>query len=79
MLSHSTDEFAPERTHQASAEAKKRGAIWIPRSKEAILRMFNGRELIDPGLVLVSYWRPPGGVPAPNADRPWAYGGVAVA
>jgi SAM-dependent methyltransferase len=78
VISHSTDEFAPERTHQASAEAKKRGAIWIPRSKEAILRMFNDREPIDPGLVLVSRWRPEGGVPGPNADRAWAYGGVAT-
>lgn len=25
VLSHSTDEFAPDRTHQASAEAKERG------------------------------------------------------
>jgi hypothetical protein len=42
------------------------------------LRMFNGREPIDPGLVLVSYWRPDGGEPGPNADRAWAYGGVAA-
>jgi hypothetical protein len=39
--------------------------------------MFNGRELIDPGLVLVSRWRPDGGVPGPNADRARAYGGIA--
>ena len=77
VLSHSTDEFAPGRTHQASAEARKRGATWIPRSKDDILRMFNGRELLDPGLVLVSRWRPDGGVPGHNADRAWAYGGIA--
>jgi hypothetical protein len=52
----------PERTHEASAGAAQRGAIWIPRGKDAILRMFNGLELLDPGLVLVSYWRPEGGV-----------------
>jgi hypothetical protein len=78
VLSHSTDEFAPDRTHQASAEAKARGATWIPRSKDAILRMFNGRELLDPGLVLVSRWRPDGGVPGHNADRAWSYGGLAL-
>ncbi len=77
MLSHATDEFAPERTHQTSAEAAQRGAIWIPRGKDDVLRMFNGLELLDPGLVLVSCWRPEGGTPAPDADRAWVYGGVA--
>jgi S-adenosyl methyltransferase len=43
------------------------------------MRMFNGLELLDPGLVLVSYWRPEGGVPDPNAARAWAYGGIARA
>ena len=47
-------------------------------SKEAILGMFNGRDLIDPGLVLVSYWRPEGGDPGPDADKAWVYGGVAA-
>ena len=46
-------------------------------SRDAILRMFNGHELVEPGLVLVSYWRPDGGEPGPDADRAWAYGGVA--
>ena len=78
VLSHSTDEFAPDRTHQASAEAKERGATWIPRSKDSILRMFNGRELLDPGCVLVSRWRPDADVPAHNADRAWSYCGVAL-
>jgi O-methyltransferase involved in polyketide biosynthesis len=78
VLSHSTDEFAPDRTHQASAEAKERGATWIPRSKDAILRMFNGRELLDPGLVPVSYWRPDGGASDHNADRAWSYCGIAL-
>jgi len=78
VLSHSTDEFAPERTHQASAEAKQRGATWIPRGKEDILRMFNGLELLDPGLVLVSRWRPDADVPAHNADRAWSYCGIAL-
>ena len=76
VISHSTDEFAPERTHRASAEAGARGATWIPRGKDAIAALFGGRELIDPGLVLVSRWRPDGD-PGPNADRAWTYGGIA--
>jgi hypothetical protein len=38
--------------------------------------MFGDRSLVEPGLVLVSYWRPDG-EPDANADRAWAYGGVA--
>jgi hypothetical protein len=77
VISHSTDEFAPDRMHQASADAVDRGSIWIPRGKEAIARMFNGRELVDPGLVLVSQWRPDGDAPDPATDRAWTYGGIA--
>jgi SAM-dependent methyltransferase len=76
VISHSTDEFAPERTHAASDAAAERGATWLPRSKDAIGRMFSGRRLVDPGLVLVSRWRPEG-EPAPDADQAWTYCGVA--
>jgi SAM-dependent methyltransferase len=76
VISHSTDEFAPERTHAASQAATERGATWLPRSKDAIGRMFNGRALTDPGLVLVSQWRPDG-APGPDADQAWTYCGVA--
>ncbi len=77
ILSHSTDEFAAERMHAASAEAARRGATWVPRGKDDILRMFNGRDLVDPGLVLVSRWRPDRDIPTRIADRAWSYGGVA--
>jgi hypothetical protein len=40
--------------------------------------MFGGREFVDPGLVLVSRWRPDRD-PGANADRAWAYGGIAKA
>jgi S-adenosyl methyltransferase len=76
VISHSTDEFAPERTHAASQAATERGATWLPRSRDAIARMFNGRALVDPGLVLVSRWRPDG-EPGPDADQAWTYCGVA--
>jgi hypothetical protein len=78
VISHATDERSPEKMRANAEVAESSGAVLIPRSKDAILRMFNGRELVDPGLVLVSYWRPDGGDPGPNADRAWAYGGVAV-
>jgi S-adenosyl methyltransferase len=76
VISHSTDEFSPERTHAASRAAAERGATWLPRSKDAIARMFNGKTLVDPGLVLVSRWRPER-EPGPEADQAWTYCGVA--
>ena len=78
VISHATDEPSAEKMRANSEVAESSGAVLIPRGKDAILRMFNGRELVEPGLVLVSYWRPEGGDPGPNADRAWAYGGVAA-
>jgi hypothetical protein len=78
VLSHATDEFAPDRMRQNSEEAAQRGAIFKPRGKPDIDAMFNGLPKVDPGLVLVSYWRPEGGKPGPNADRAWSYGAVAT-
>jgi len=75
-ISHVTDEFAPERMRAVTAESARRGATFIGSGKDAIGRMFNGRELVDPGLVLISYWRPDGGQPDYNADRVWGYCGV---
>jgi hypothetical protein len=78
VISHATDERSPEKMRANSQVAQSSGAVLIPRGKDAILRMFNGCGLVEPGLVLVSYWRPDGGEPGPNADRAWAYGGVAA-
>jgi hypothetical protein len=39
--------------------------------------MFNGRELVGPGLVTMSAWRPDDGDAGPGADRVWGYCGVA--
>jgi len=75
VISHSTDEFAPDRTHAASAAATERGATWLPRPKDEIARMFNGRDLVEPGLVLVPHWRPEA-EPGPDADQAWTYCGI---
>ncbi|MBV9854778.1 MAG: SAM-dependent methyltransferase [Streptosporangiaceae bacterium] len=77
VVSHVTDEFAPERMHAVTAEYQQRGTVFVGRGKQAILRMFNGRELVEPGLVLISHWRPEGGRPDHNANRVWGYCGVA--
>jgi hypothetical protein len=76
VLSHATDEFAPEGFRQGAIDAKKQGMVVATRDKAGILRIFNGTDLVDPGLVLVSYWRPDSDELDPNADRVMAYGGV---
>jgi SAM-dependent methyltransferase len=76
VLSHQTDEFAPERMREASDLAARDGLTFVPRSREQIAGLFGGRDLVEPGLVLVPYWRPDG-EPGPNAERAWAYGGIA--
>jgi trans-aconitate methyltransferase len=76
-ISHVTGDFAPAKQDAVTAESGKRGATFIGRDKAAVERMFNGRELVEPGLVQISYWRPEGGQPAHNADRVWGYSGVA--
>ena len=76
-ISHVTDEHDPERMHTITAEYAKRGTIFIGRDREAIRRMFNGAELVDPGVVLFSYWRPDEDRLDYNADQVWGYCGVA--
>jgi SAM-dependent methyltransferase len=78
VLSHFTSDMNPERMHVASVSAERAGLIFVPRGRDEILKLFNGKPLTDPGLVLVSYWRPSIGVAGPNADRAWAYGAVAT-
>ncbi len=77
VISHVTDEFAPERMHAVTAEYQRRGTTFIGRSKEAIRHMFNGRELVDPGLAVISRWRPDDSRPDYGPDRVWGYCGVA--
>ena len=78
VISHATGEFSPQKMRANAEVADSSGTMLIPRGMDAIMRMFNGRELVDPGLVLVSRWRPEGGDPGPDAERAWAYAGVAA-
>jgi SAM-dependent methyltransferase len=77
VISHVTGDFAPEQMAEVTASLAERGSVFIGRTHAQITNMFNGRELVDPGVVQLSYWRPDGGTPAPNADRVWGYAGVA--
>jgi hypothetical protein len=54
---------------EAHRQYNESGAVpYFPRRPETIARFFDGLELVGPGVVTVTQWRPepdPSGVPAP--------------
>ncbi|MBR8740800.1 SAM-dependent methyltransferase [Nocardiopsis sp. MG754419] len=77
VVSHPTDDIDHERAHQVAAAWNERGTPKLTvRSAADIERLFDGLELLEPGVVSCSLWRPEptevGGV-HPVAE----YGGVA--
>ena len=74
-----TEQDEQDRMHAVTAVYQRRGTTFVGRSKQAIGHMFNGRELVDPGLVRISYWRPGDSDPGYDPDQVWGYCGVARA
>jgi hypothetical protein len=73
VISHGTGDFAPELSARAAGVYERAKAPLVVRSSAAVKRFFEGFELVDPGLVQVSLWRPDDAIP----DNPaWIYGGV---
>ena len=57
-LSHVTADFRPEGM-AATVDAFKRSADGLhPRSREEILELFDGFDLVEPGVVRTALWRP---------------------
>jgi hypothetical protein len=78
VASHATAEHNPEGLSGASraySEGGVRGALRT--SEEFADLVFGGLELVDPGVVLVSEWRPEEGGLRPTAAEVNAYGAVA--
>lgn len=77
VLSHATfDPLDPETI--AAMDAVNAGNIprFSPRSLEKVTPFFDGLELLEPGIVSVSDWRPAPG-PRPTAAEATGYGAVA--
>jgi hypothetical protein len=51
-------------------------AHWHARSRAEFTRFFDGLELVEPGIVPISDWRPEPGAPRPIAADVCMYGGV---
>jgi hypothetical protein len=80
MLSHLTPDFDPETWATIPAVLAKGGVIMHVRSRAEIEPFFDGLELIEPGVQVVSRWRSdladPAGLPDDAAVS--VYGGVAL-
>ncbi|MEU6029958.1 SAM-dependent methyltransferase [Streptomyces tauricus] len=74
VLSHATGDFADR--SEAQAVYRNATATMNLRSRAEIERLFDGFELIEPGLVQVPYWRPDAEPPT-GSDTIGFYGGVA--
>ncbi|XVV17866.1 SAM-dependent methyltransferase [Actinoplanes sp. CA-131856] len=71
-ITHPTADFAPEEVGEAVAAATGAGMTLVARTKEAVERLFGDWELLEPGLVPVSSWRPDEPVDNPEAAYYWA-------
>ncbi len=74
--------FTPEYDPQGAAEATRvyaEGGMWLQsRTGDELAELaFRGLEMVDPGLVLVSEWRPRPGPPRPSPPEVGWHGGVA--
>ncbi|GAA3756822.1 SAM-dependent methyltransferase [Salinactinospora qingdaonensis] len=59
VISHPTDDLDPERAHQVAAAWNERGTPKLTvRSAAGIEALFDGLELLEPGVVSCSLWRP---------------------
>ncbi|MCW3816734.1 SAM-dependent methyltransferase [Micromonospora sp. DR5-3] len=69
VLSHPTREVNPEAVDRALAMWNEGGAAQMTvRTPAAITRYFDGLELLEPGLVTCSRWRPDGNDTTPTSE-----------
>jgi hypothetical protein len=71
-ITHPTADFNPDEVGKAVAAATGAGMTLVARTKEAVARLFGDWELLEPGLVPVSAWRPDGQVVNPEAAYYWS-------
>ncbi|MFC0862572.1 SAM-dependent methyltransferase [Sphaerimonospora cavernae] len=77
VISHVTQDFDPEAASRGAQVYDKATAPMVARTRDEVVRFFDGLELLDPGVVQVSHWRPDGPVPYFPNNAPWVWGGVA--
>ena len=77
VASHLTTEHDPARTAAGQATMRQAGIAMQKRDADEFARLaFSGLELVPPGVVLVSEWRPEGDGPRPTPVEVSCYGAV---
>ena len=78
VLSHATGDFRAEAARQAAAVYDRATATVTLRTHAQIAALFDGWDLVEPGLVQLPLWRPDGKPPRPkDLAKVWGYGGAA--
>jgi hypothetical protein len=57
ILSHATADFNAGKADEVTTVYRKATALLTPRSHADVTRLFDGFDLLDPGLVQVNHWR----------------------
>lgn len=77
VLSHATGDFHEDTVGDVLSVYKKATAALTARTHAEVLALFDGFDLVDPGLVQVPLWRPEGATPGPaELSRVGVYGGI---
>jgi len=71
-ITHPTADFNPDEVNAAVAAATGAGMTLVPRTRAAVERFFGDWELLEPGIVPVSSWRPDEAVENPEAAYYWS-------
>ena len=77
VLSHATGDLRPDAAQNAASVYDGTTSSVTLRSKAQVEALFDGWELLAPGVVQVPLWRPEGRRPRPKElDKAWVYGGA---
>jgi hypothetical protein len=70
-ITHPSADFDAEGFHTAAAAARSAGITLVSRSKAGVEGLFDGLELVEPGVVPILNWRPEDEPEDPNAAYFW--------
>ncbi len=71
VVSHPTDDFNPNRGESIQRYNERVADQAVLRDRDATARFFDGLELVEPGVVAVSKWRPDSDEEAGRASSMW--------